>query len=120
MTGVQQDQTAGQALMQYLHAAIVILPGSNATTLNASILAGVNSSGTAQTATLQAVLTELRQSYPRRHLHDLAHARRWGHDEHRHLRRRELLGGVHVLLQQLQHHAGRALLHDCADECRTQ
>ncbi len=56
MTGVQQDQTAGQALMQYLHAAIVILPGSNATTLNASILAGVNSSGTAQTATLQAVL----------------------------------------------------------------
>jgi hypothetical protein len=54
--GVQQDQTAGQALLQYLHAAIVVLPGSNATTLNASLLAGVNSSGT-QTATLNAVFT---------------------------------------------------------------
>ena len=41
MQGVQQDQTAGEGLLQYLHAAIVVLPGSNATTLNASILAGV-------------------------------------------------------------------------------
>jgi len=57
MTGVQQDQIAGEALVQYLHSTIVILPGSNATTLKASLLAGVNSSSTAQTATLLAVLT---------------------------------------------------------------
>jgi hypothetical protein len=61
MLGVQQDQTAGQSLLQYLHATIVVLPGSNATTLNASILAGVNSSGTLigtpHTATLNAVFT---------------------------------------------------------------
>ena len=43
MSGVQQDQTAGEGLLQYLHAAIVILPGSNATTLDASILDGVTS-----------------------------------------------------------------------------
>lgn len=54
MAGVQQDQTAGEGLLQYLHAAIVILPGSNATTLDASILDG-ESSGTPQTATFQAV-----------------------------------------------------------------
>jgi prepilin-type N-terminal cleavage/methylation domain-containing protein len=54
MAGVQQDQTAGEGLLQYLHAAIVILPGSNATTLDASILDGVTS-GTPQTATFQAV-----------------------------------------------------------------
>jgi hypothetical protein len=53
MSGVQQDQTAGEGLLQYLHAAIVVLPGSNATTLDASILDGV-SSGTPQTATFQA------------------------------------------------------------------
>ena len=35
MAGVQQDQTAGEGLLQYLHGAIVILPGSNATTLDA-------------------------------------------------------------------------------------
>src|ERR1017187_1652005 len=57
ITGVQQDQTAGQALTQYLHSAIVILPGSSATTLKASILAGINSSDTPLTATLLAVLT---------------------------------------------------------------
>jgi len=57
ITGVQQDQTAGQALTQYLHSAIVILPGSNATTLNASILAGINASDNPGTATLSAVLT---------------------------------------------------------------
>ena len=56
MTGVQQDQVAGEVLLQYLHATIVVLPGSTATTLNASVLAGVNSS-TPQTATLQATLT---------------------------------------------------------------
>jgi type II secretory pathway pseudopilin PulG len=53
MAGVQQDQTAGEGLLQYLHAAIVILPGSNATTLDASILDG-DPSGTPQTATFQA------------------------------------------------------------------
>jgi hypothetical protein len=57
MTGVQQDQTAGQALTQYLHSTTVILPGSNAATLNASILAGINGSDTPDTATLSAVLT---------------------------------------------------------------
>ena len=57
MTGVQQDQTAGEALLQYLHGTIVILPGSTATTLNASILAGVNSTSVPQTATLKSVLT---------------------------------------------------------------
>ncbi len=55
--GVQQDQVAGVALTQYLHSTIVILPGSNATTLKASILAGINSSDTPQTATLTATLT---------------------------------------------------------------
>lgn len=55
MSGVQQDQTAGEGLLQYLHAAIVILPGSNATTIDASILEGVTS-GTPQTATFQAEL----------------------------------------------------------------
>ncbi len=58
MSGVQQDQTAGEGLLQYLHAAIVILPGSNATTLDASILDGVTS-GTnpvPQVATFQAEL----------------------------------------------------------------
>jgi type II secretory pathway pseudopilin PulG len=57
MSGVQQDQTAGEALTQYLHSTILIETGSNATTLNASILAGVNGSETPQTATLSAVLT---------------------------------------------------------------
>jgi hypothetical protein len=57
VTGVQQDQTAGQALTQYLHSTIVVLPGSDATTLNASILAGINSSDVPGTATLSAVLT---------------------------------------------------------------
>jgi hypothetical protein len=52
--GVQQDQIAGVALTQYLHSTIVILPGSNATTLNASILAGITASDTPQTATLTA------------------------------------------------------------------
>lgn len=56
MTGVQQDEVAGDALLQYLHGATVILPGSNATTLMASILLGVNSTYTAQTATLEATL----------------------------------------------------------------
>jgi type II secretory pathway pseudopilin PulG len=56
MRGVQQDQTAGEALLQYLHGTIVILPGSSATVLNASILAGVSSSAP-QTATLTSVLT---------------------------------------------------------------
>ncbi len=55
MAGVQQDQTAGEGLLQYLHGAIVILPGSNATTLDASILDGVTSS-VPQTATFQAEL----------------------------------------------------------------
>ncbi len=57
MAGVQQDQTAGEGLLQYLHSTIVVLPGSNARTLNASILAGVNSSSAPQTATFQATLT---------------------------------------------------------------
>ena len=57
MTGVQQDQTAGQALTQYLHSTTVVLPGSSATTLNASILAGINASDAPGTATLSAVLT---------------------------------------------------------------
>lgn len=57
VTGIQQDQTAGEALLQYLHGASVILPGSGPTTLNANILAGVNSSATPYTSTLQATLT---------------------------------------------------------------
>lgn len=57
IVGVQQDQTAGEALIQYLHGTTLILPGSSATTLDASILAGVNSTSTPQSATLQAVLT---------------------------------------------------------------
>lgn len=57
IAGVQQDQTAGEALLQYLHGTTVILPGSNATTLDASILAGVGSTATPYTATLQASLT---------------------------------------------------------------
>ena len=57
MAGVQQDQTAGEGLLQYLHSSIVVLPGSNATTLETSILAGVSSGGTPQTATFGAALT---------------------------------------------------------------
>lgn len=58
IAGLQQDQTAGESLLQYLHGTIVILPGSNATALNASILAGVDpTTQTPQTATLAAVLT---------------------------------------------------------------
>lgn len=56
MQGVQQDQTAGEGLLQFLHSAIDVLSGSNATTLNASILAGV-SSETPGTATFSAQLT---------------------------------------------------------------
>ena len=74
--GVQQDQTAGQSLLQYLHATIVVLPGSNATTLNASILAGVNSSGTTQTATLNAVFTNSANPKMDATLVDVAHPRR--------------------------------------------
>lgn len=55
IAGVQQDQTASSALLQYLHGATTILAGSNATTLDASVLFGV-SSGVPQTASLQSVL----------------------------------------------------------------
>lgn len=41
MQGVQQDQTAGEGMLQYLHAATDVLSGSNANTLNVSLLAGV-------------------------------------------------------------------------------
>ena len=58
MSGVQQDQTAGEGLLKYLHSTIAVLPGSNATTLDASILAGVNGSSTPQTATFSAALTD--------------------------------------------------------------
>jgi prepilin-type N-terminal cleavage/methylation domain-containing protein len=59
MVGVQQDQVAGEALLQYLHGATVILAGSDATTLDASIDAGINASTQApDTATLTAVLAE--------------------------------------------------------------
>jgi prepilin-type N-terminal cleavage/methylation domain-containing protein len=64
MLGVEQDQTAGEGLAQFLHATVAILPGSNATTLNANILAGVCPSGssycttgTPESATFRAVLT---------------------------------------------------------------
>ncbi len=57
IVGVQQSQTAGEALLKYLHGTEVILPGSNATTLNASILAGADSTSTPYTATLTATLT---------------------------------------------------------------
>jgi prepilin-type N-terminal cleavage/methylation domain-containing protein len=63
MLGVEQDQTAGEGLAQFLHATVAILPGSNATTLNANILAGVCpsgssycTSGTPESSTLRAVL----------------------------------------------------------------
>ncbi len=56
MSGVQQDQTAGEALLEYLHGTTVILTGSDATTLNATILVGLDSTSTAQTATLSATL----------------------------------------------------------------
>ncbi len=59
MVGVRQDETAGEALVQYLHGTTVILPGSNATTLNASILDGYDqSSYEADTATLNATLDD--------------------------------------------------------------
>lgn len=57
VSGVQQDQTAGQALTQYLHSATDILAGSNATTLEASIYAGITSTDTPQISQLAAVLT---------------------------------------------------------------
>ena len=94
--GVQQDQTAGQALVQYLHATIVVLPGSNATTLNASLLAGVNSSGT-QTATLNAVFTNSANPKMDATL-VMSFTPNGGRNvEHRHLRRGELPDRVHLL-----------------------
>ncbi|MGA2528184.1 MAG: Ig-like domain repeat protein [Acidimicrobiales bacterium] len=56
MQGVQQDQTASEGLLQYLHAANDVLYGSNATTLVANISAGVVS-GAVQSDTLTATLT---------------------------------------------------------------
>lgn len=58
VTGVQQDQTASAALLTYLHGASVILPGSDATYLSATILAGTSSSSsyTPETATLDVTL----------------------------------------------------------------
>lgn len=55
--GLQQDQTAGDALLQYLHGAVTVLPGSDATTLDATIEAGYNTAtATQDIATLQAQL----------------------------------------------------------------
>lgn len=55
--GLKQDQTAGNALLEYLHGAVTVLPGSTQTTLVASIEAGYNTTtGTQDIATLEAQL----------------------------------------------------------------
>ncbi|MDA8291340.1 MAG: prepilin-type N-terminal cleavage/methylation domain-containing protein [Actinomycetota bacterium] len=57
MLGLKQDQTAGNALLEYLHGAVTVLPGSTPTTLIASIEAGYNTTtGTQDIATLEAQL----------------------------------------------------------------
>jgi prepilin-type N-terminal cleavage/methylation domain-containing protein len=57
MLGVEQDQIAGEGLVQYLHAATVVLPGSNATALEVSILAGEDSTDTPEDVNVGAVLS---------------------------------------------------------------
>jgi len=57
MLGLQQDQTAGNSLLEYLHGAVTVLPGSTPTTLIATIEAGFNTTtGTQGIATLEAQL----------------------------------------------------------------
>jgi len=57
MLGLKQDQTAGNALLEYLHGAVTVLPGSTPTTLIASVEAGYNTTTSTQDiATLEAQL----------------------------------------------------------------